>query len=1001
MPRLRNADDQVVDVDEKDVRYYTANGWSVDNAATSLDAFKREVASPADTGLVGQLGAAATSLASGASLGLSDILTGQLATDATIDQVNAEKLANPVTSTLGTIAGAVVPALAAPGSLLSRTPAGALSRASAAATEAAPLAARLGAFGVEGAAQNVGAYLGEVSLSDKQLSAEALAAAAGSGFAVGAAGGAAALGIERGTIAARKLFARSAEGGERAVSEAKAAWERARSEAVDAHEQAATLARSRLDEARAAREGADLAKRQAAAKIAEEKAALARELPNEKTGVPSFDDIDQELAGSDVADVARVVTPGEMLERGWYEPRGPFQDPAALANARAALERGYTPTVRAGISPSGKVVVFSEAAELRAAVEAGRRVKVRWSTAFEPAADDVLRGAAAKAEVDALEAMKARIAAREIPDELGPFTDAGLEAAAQRELARQPKRVVAPEAEQKLTEALTEFDQAKAALDAMKESIAAGQVPDELGPFQPRGLEAAAQRELARRAAAPAATPAPARARRPVKVSASGSLEEQLAAMKARLDEGASLTDLNAEAAVAKADAPTFVDEVAQEAELLSRYESAAAKVADALGDEAPSAARTLADGLRTAEAKADERLLNQTVRAVDDVERVAAPSASERLKKAKLELVDADVALARAKASEAQAASASRAAKGKAGQARKEFDAANPQPIEDFTDPGLDGIPGVSHIPVVGPLLNAWMRARTAAAIAGRMTGRIPATGTSKIAALAARTKNRVARAVDRSLGIVEAGARAAQPIAARATVAVTREALAKRAFDDGEQDAPDGATLTRLAAVRVREVTAAAAQPERVAAQVRRELRDVDDPDVVEAAVRHQIAKYQHLAQVCPKSPPPNPFSYRDWEPSPALSMQFARRLDAADNPESVLDDLAHQCLAPESADTLRVVYPRIFEMARQRLMERAGDLDAPLSYAQRVRNSLMFQLPLDSSMEPDGILELQAVHSPIQEQQTPAASTPSISSSVDLMSLQQTGLDRRAMR
>lgn len=538
---------------------------------------------------------------------------------------------------------------------------------------------------------------------------------------------------------------------------------------------------------------------------------------------------------------------------------------------------------------------------------------------------------------------------------------------------------------------------------------AAMRAADEAHPF------AAKQLEQRLDAAHELAVHAPDAATRESALAEAATIERQLTAVGAR---------------------PGAVEDAALMAPIATRYEKASAAMTEALGDAAPPAARAQAQAFRAAEDNAERKTMARTTRAIDDANEApvqvgrdrrpsAMKSSAERINAAKQDKLKADAALAQARAGESEAKLGAQAAS----LAAKAAPAAKPgalpavggalgklrtvgTALEVASDFGVPGVPHPKDIPVVGPLLSVYLKYRAIKAAAGRFTGRVPATAEARAAALAARTKDKIARAVDQSLGLVEraaksnAGQRGA--VAASARVGST---LARRAFDDGEPDAPKDATVQQQAAVRIREIANAATQPQLVIAQVRREMRGVVDPDLIEAAEKHQVALYQWLNGKAPKAPPPNPFSTKPWEPSLALATRFARMLGVAQDPHSAFESLAKQTLTPEEAETFQRGYPRLFGMAQARMIERAADVEHPIPYQQKLRNGLLFDAPLDPSMAPGTLSLLQTAH--VASSPGPAASpaappgappappVPALAAPTNLTALYQTAQDRRAMR
>lgn len=526
--------------------------------------------------------------------------------------------------------------------------------------------------------------------------------------------------------------------------------------------------------------------------------------------------------------------------------------------------------------------------------------------------------------------------------------------------------------------------------------------------------------------------------------SAQSPLERQLAAMKSQLDQGADIGTLSRETtasprsprqleraheeAIARADDATdvatkqmhlreaaaleeqmtkaprgrsVVDDIGDVAPAMTRYERAAAKVTELAGTSAPEAAVAHAKAFRAAESDAERKMMDRTARAIDDsVNPLTSPEG--KLAKARGAQSAAELDLAKAKVAESEASIGARAAEDTAKSARSAFEAAQPK-VEESTFSKLAGMPEAHAIPVIGPMLNRYTQAKLLAETAGRFIGRVPATKTAKAIALAAKVKNKIAVAVDRSLGLVERAAPAARAPAIAVSVRLTKT-LERRAFDDGESGAPKGATGPQLAAIRIREVANAATRPDLVVAQVRKEMRDVDDPDLIDATEKHRIAMYAYLNDNAPKGPPQNPFAKREWAPSPADAAQFARRLEVANDPVAAFEALHQQSLTPEAADTLRKVYPKLFSMAQERLLDRVGDTTEPVPYQSRLRNSLLFDVPLDPSLEPENAFVLRSAFTPIPP--SPSAGSaqppaPSIAGNTNLTALYQSGPTPRAMR
>jgi ADP-ribosyltransferase exoenzyme/acetyltransferase (GNAT) family protein len=475
---------------------------------------------------------------------------------------------------------------------------------------------------------------------------------------------------------------------------------------------------------------------------------------------------------------------------------------------------------------------------------------------------------------------------------------------------------------------------------------------------------------------------------------------------------------------------PGAIEDIAAVADAATKYEKSGARLAEALGPEAPPASQEAAKAFRDAESAAERKTMDRTTRAIDDHVEQPAPAprpgpferfkaqfpeaglpkgSAAKLADAKAEKLTADAVFSRARANETEARMGAQSAKRSADEARAAAEAAKPAvaapagkrlgalgtiatAVGVAGELGVPGIPKPHDIPVIGPLLSIYLKYRAIKAAAGRFVGRIPATADARAAALVAQTKDRIAVAVDRTLGL------ASKP-AARTAIVAASVTLGRRVFDDGEPDAPKGASAQALAAVRIREIAAAASRPDLVQQQVRKQLRGIADPDLIAAAEQHMLARFQYLASVMPKMPPPNPFSKTEWQPSPAAADELAQRLAVAHDPEAVF-----KVTTPATVDTANNIYPKVIELAKARLMERISDVKHPMSYAEQLRGTLLFGMPLTDSMAPDSVAILQGAHAamrPAPAPQPTSPPTPSIAAPANVNQLYDPGNQRRAGR
>ncbi len=499
------------------------------------------------------------------------------------------------------------------------------------------------------------------------------------------------------------------------------------------------------------------------------------------------------------------------------------------------------------------------------------------------------------------------------------------------------------------------------------------------------------------------------------------------------------------------------IDEIQAVAAAMTRHEKAVAALAEDLGDAAHPITRDVAAAMRKAEGDVESRMLDRAAQHLDGqadaaAGRLSEEAAKEAAKQGGSPLFDQAasapaaetygaarlsprerVAYARGLQDEANAASAR--AKVGLGEARQGLrsaqvvgaDAGRAADLMGFPGGGgpgvgaavrgaagdgasraLDigaaleaagtlGIPGLpkpGDLPIVGPILGLYLKARALKAGADRLMGRVPATGNARVAALASAPKDKAARSVDRMLGAVERGA-ATQRGRATATAAARVASIVKdRIFDDGTKAPSADAPITEHVAARSREIAALAQDPGRLAAQVRHQLRDVSDPEMVAAAIEFRTRQIGYLDKVAPKEPPPGAFPRPPWAPSKPVAMDFARKYAVAMDPVVALEQVEQRCITPAAAEAFREVYPLLYRQTQERLISRAPQLRVAPDRDMRTRMSVLFQIPLDPGLEPENLTMLQAAHGSGADQPAPtpggpggAPPTPSIAGPTDL--------------
>lgn len=123
-------------------------------------------------------------------------------------------------------------------------------------------------------------------------------------------------------------------------------------------------------------------------------------------------------------------------------------------------------------------------------------------------------------------------------------------------------------------------------------------------------------------------------------------------------------------------------------------------------------------------------------------------------------------------------------------------------------------------------------------------------------------------------------------------------------------------------------------------------------------------------HLAQYAPvghRSADPLRKDSGAWYTESEVD-DFARRLRVVEDPLSVVRDAANGTLSVDQVQTLKEVYPSIYENIREKAwaqiqsLQSSGKIDS-VPYSQRLNLGILLDLPSDSSMEPDFIAMIQS--------------------------------------
>lgn len=941
-------DGHAIDVPADEAAPYIVKGYTAEQPAARADRIAGEQADERDPGAVaaGALGALR-----GLTFGGSDAVVRGVGA-ATGDNSGAEQLADirdrhGVASTIGNVIGQIGPAIATGGAslegeagLLARTPAGFISRIGskvAGLGEAEGVGAlakagyTAGGAAVEGAAQNAGAYISDVALGDKDLSADGFVGAMGKGaFYGGVAGGALSLSAS-GLQAARRLLP-SAEVTSEAVAASETAARDGLRDSIDGSNTLESSARDTLKSYREQMAASDLETAQALNRIkvarAEEMAQAQTAKLSERAAVaktkPAMDWLKDFEVPADEGKLAdSVVEHGNIAEGS-----GPTSLEEQLQGTKKALDGGAAPKdlkpthVEDGLNdyiakanPQAARLVNSvkelgaargelmdswlkkygddSALAYDAASPAARRAKtLDWASKAGP--DDE----AAAHFLNEPENMKTRLGPEAPADVRKAANAAGADAAHE---AFTPALADATNVSKSGTEAMARarYGSARAAAKAQDEvhtAFAAGR--------RTTGAEV---------------------------VAAQPSIDEQISHALGKSK------DVNAD--------------IAEMAPKITRYEAAKAEVTEATAEAGGKVAPediAHAQALREAQKAAEQKTAQTTADAADQINKLQAGVPAKQLPGGKLlskgGLIDRV---------------------GNIGGA-----------YEMLRGMGVP-LPDPKNIAVIGPLLSLYLKAKVIGKVAGKWGGSFAATAEGTIASKAALTQNRMAGAIDTMLSGASKGVARAAAVSGGPTAA-----LAHKLFDDGSgktkpyTDTPKIGEVGEMYLARAQELTASQ-KPGAVEAAVKARIT-TSDPTIVAAIVAAEQRKLDYQYQKMPKPDPtaiPVPGA-KPWCPAKADITVWSKSVEAIHDPAAVFESVARGgCASPEAIDAVKSCFPSLYAAGQKQVVTKLATSNDPIPYPRRVAMSQLWGLPLDPSQAPDHAAFLQARYSAPAAAQQPA--------------------------
>lgn len=136
---------------------------------------------------------------------------------------------------------------------------------------------------------------------------------------------------------------------------------------------------------------------------------------------------------------------------------------------------------------------------------------------------------------------------------------------------------------------------------------------------------------------------------------------------------------------------------------------------------------------------------------------------------------------------------------------------------------------------------------------------------------------------------------------------------------------------------------------------------------PETTRALADKTLAAAQFLYAKMPKPPPSveQSLTHKAWKPSEAEIVRWERYLRAVEDPQSVLRHLQRGTVSPEEVETLKAIYPKLYQGVVDELNDNLPQLRRDLPRKTRTQLSLWFGVPVDATMAPDFVSMIQSIH------------------------------------
>lgn len=390
-----------------------------------------------------------------------------------------------------------------------------------------------------------------------------------------------------------------------------------------------------------------------------------------------------------------------------------------------------------------------------------------------------------------------------------------------------------------------------------------------------------------------------------------------------------------------KARSADINDDIAETAPMITRHEAAHADLVEALGPGAPPASAQRADGFRQAQQVSSQKAAEQTAATADAIGKQSPVSVGSQLLS-------------------------------KASSAGTMYEALRMMGVP---------LPDPHSIPVIGPLLSVYLKAKVLGKAFGRFGGKVAESSETVIASKAAAIRQSVYKAIDAGLA---GSAKVTKVAASQAGAAAI---LGHKLFaPEGPTESPapytsqpEAGSLGDLYLARAAEVQASQ-RPGAIADAIKARIQ-TSDPEVLAQIIETKTRQLNYLASVMPRPTAPSGLlDGRVWLPAKQDLLRWVTSIAATNNPDGVLERASVGLATQDELDAVKNVYPALYADGQKRVIQQVADGKGQnLTTVQRAALSRTWGLPLDSSASPERTAWLQATYKPPAPPPQPSGPIP----------------------